>query len=62
MNYKKIYTKKLIIKKYRICNFASEVGNISLAKKLMLFWMDGWSDGWMNQWMDGRWMDVMIDD
>ena len=34
MYYKKINTKKLIIKKkYRICNFASEVGQISHSKK-----------------------------
>jgi hypothetical protein len=37
------------------------VGKISLAKKLILFWMDGWRDGWMNQWMDDGWMDVRMD-
>ena len=59
MYYKKNITKKLL-KKYRICNFPSDVGKISLAKQLTLFWMDGCRDGWMNQWINDRWLDVRM--
>ena len=41
---KKNTTKKLKLKK-KITEFFSEVGKISLAKKLVLFWMDGWRKG-----------------
>ena len=42
----------MIRKKYRMCNFASEVGQISLAKKTYVI-CDGWMDGWMDESMAG---------
>ena len=46
-----------VCKKYKICNFASEVGKISLAKQFGYF---GWMDGWMDESMDG-WMETRMD-
>ena len=49
---KKLQTKLLIKKNYRICNFASEVGKISFAKKTYAI-LDGWMEGWIDESMDG---------
>ena len=43
-----MYTKKLTIRiNFRLCNFASEVGKINLAKKTYVI-LDGWMDGGMD--------------